>query len=64
MTFKYEGKVYQLVPDDKSNPDVCADCAFKDNNSACAAAARSGAPDCIDGPVLSHYEEVPAPQPA
>ena len=63
MTFKYEGKVYKLVPDDKSNPDVCADCAFKADDLACAASSRKGEPDCIGFPMM-HYEEVPASESA
>lgn len=55
MNFNYEGKVYKLVPDDRSNPDICGDCAFKSNDGACAAAQQEH--DCIDGP-LQHYEEV------
>ena len=57
MTFKYDGKVYKLVPDDSNKHDVCVDCAFKDDSMACAASARVGGPDCIDFP-LQHYEEV------
>ena len=58
MTFKYEGKIYKLVPDDRTNPNVCDACAFNNDSTACVAAFRMGEPDCIDTTPLSHYEEV------
>ena len=63
MTFKHEGKIYKLVPDDTSNPDVCGGCSFKNNADACAASCANK-PDCIDGYPMSHYEEVPASESA
>lgn len=54
--FNYEGKVYKLVPDDRSKFDVCEDCAFKDNSDACAASYHKDQKNCVN--TFSHYEEV------